>query len=93
MMRKGIGPRPIEKAATKAKLEMTQIRRQEYTIPRPRKRLATPMLEILHSNNGFRPLRSMRVVDGRVVQRLTRDMMREIKAEEEGRMEDRIEVE
>jgi hypothetical protein len=93
MMRKGIGPRPIEKAATKAKLEMTQIRRQEYTIPRPRKRLATPMLEILHSNNGFRPLRSMRVVDGRVVQRLTRDMMREIKAEEEGRMEDRIDVE
>ena len=93
MMRKGIGPRPIEKAATKAKLEMTQIRRQEYTIPRPRKRLAIPMLEILHSNNGFRPLRSMRVVDGRVVQRLTKDMMREIKAEEEGRMEDRIDVE
>jgi len=93
MMRKGIGPRPIEKAATKAKLEITQMRRQEYTIPRPRKRLATPMLEILQSNSGFRPLRSMRVVEGRVVPRLIRDMMSEIRAEEEGRMDERIDVE
>ena len=72
---------------------MTQIRRQAKTIPRPRKRLAIPMLEILHRSKGFRPLRSMRVVDGRVVPRLISEMMREITAEEEGRILDRIDVE
>jgi hypothetical protein len=93
MMRKGIGPRPIEKPATKPRLAMTDMRRQEYTIPRPRKRLANPMLQMLHKSNGLRPLRSMREVDGRVVARLTRDMMRDIRADEDGKMDERMEVE
>ena len=93
MMRKGIGPKPIENPATYPRLAMTDIRRQEYTIPKPRKRLANPMLHMLHKSRGLRPLRSIREVDGIVVERFTRDMMREIRADEEGRMEERIDVE
>jgi hypothetical protein len=51
------------------------------------------MLAILHSNRGFRPCRSIKWVEGRVVDRLTREMMRDIKAEEDGRMFDKIDVE
>jgi hypothetical protein len=35
----------------------------------------------------------MRVVEGRVVPRLIREMMSEIRAEDEGRMDERIDVE
>jgi len=93
MMRKGIGPRPNEKQATKPRLAITVTRRQEYTIPRPRKRLANPILQMLHKSKGLRPLRSMREVDGRVVARLTRDIKRDIRADEDGKMDERMEVE
>jgi hypothetical protein len=93
MIRKGIGPRPIENPATKAKLAITQINRQEYTMPSPRNRLETPILEILHNNKGFRPCRSMKCAEGSVIKRLTREIMSEIRAEEDGRIVDKIDVE
>ena len=93
MMRKGIGPRPRENAATKDKLAVTETRRQPYTMPRPKKRLEIPILHILHNKRGFLPLRSIRDADGSVVAKLTRDIINEIKADEEGMMASRIEVE
>jgi hypothetical protein len=93
MIRNGIGPRPIENPATNARLAITEIRRQEKTIPRPRNRLAIPMLEILQRRRGFRPLRSMREVEGSVVARLTSDIMRDISADDEGRIAERMDVE
>jgi hypothetical protein len=51
------------------------------------------MLEILHKRRGFRPLRSMRDADGSVVARLTSEIMRDIKADEEGRIDERMDVE
>ena len=93
MMRNGIGPRPIENPATKARLAITEVRGQERTIPRPRNRLAIPMLQILQRRRGFRPLRSMSEVEGRVVARLTRDIMRDMSADDEGRIAERMDVE
>jgi hypothetical protein len=93
MIKKGMGPNPTEKPATKPKLAMTEISRQEYTMPRPRNKLMMPIVQILQSKSGFRPLRSIREAAGKVVARFMSEMMREISADDDGNIDERTDVE
>jgi len=93
IIKKGIGPSPNENPATKANEAITETNRHSYTIPNPKIKLETPIDEILHNSKGRRPEWSTREAAGIVVARFTSEIMREIRALEEGRMDVRIEVE